>query len=226
MLIHTDQKPFECDQCDQSFRQKQLLKRHQNLYHNPAYVPPTPKEKTHECSDCNRSFRHKGNLIRHMALHDPESSAQEKAFALRIGRQKKIQVIDGQRVEVLTGESDEEEDPELVGEDGTMGMQGEDGQHYVVLEVIQLPDDGTGNGPTQGIVQIPATSDSSELSLAGGNIAILPSILEASEEPGVLTSAEETLATAAAPLTQEEIRIKKEQERANCFGFDDSDDEV
>ena len=43
MLIHTDQKPFQCDACEQSFRQKQLLKRHQNLYHNPNYVPPTPK---------------------------------------------------------------------------------------------------------------------------------------------------------------------------------------
>ena len=69
MLIHTDQKPYQCDQCDQSFRQKQLLKRHQNLYHNPAYVPPPPKEKTHECPECNRSFRHKGNLIRYGELN-------------------------------------------------------------------------------------------------------------------------------------------------------------
>ena len=69
-----------------------------------------------------------------MALHDPDSTAQEKAMALKIGRQKKIQVIDGQRVEVMTEGSDDEDEMEGV------AMQGEDGQHYVVLEVIQLPD--------------------------------------------------------------------------------------
>lgn len=104
MLIHTDQKPYQCDHCYQSFRQKQLLKRHCNLYHNPTYVPPPPQEKTHQCPECERAFRHKGNLIRHMAVHDPESSLQEKQQALKMGRQKKIQIIDGQRVEVMTGE--------------------------------------------------------------------------------------------------------------------------
>ena len=53
------------------------------------------KEKTHECPHCSRSFRHKGNLIRHMDLHDPDSTAKEKAIALKAGRQKKIQIIDG-----------------------------------------------------------------------------------------------------------------------------------
>ena len=32
--------------------------------------------------------------------------------------------------------------------------------------------------------------------------------------------------SAHAQETQEQMRIKKEQERANCFGFDDSDEEV
>lgn len=75
-----------------------MLKRHQNLYHNPNYVPPPPREKTHECPECQRAFRHKGNLIRHMSVHDPDSTAQEKAMALKLGRQKKIQIIDGQQV--------------------------------------------------------------------------------------------------------------------------------
>lgn len=57
MLIHTDQKPYQCDHCFQSFRQKQLLKRHCNLYHNPTYVPPPPQEKTHQCPECERPFR-------------------------------------------------------------------------------------------------------------------------------------------------------------------------
>lgn len=69
------------------------MRRHQNLYHNPAYVPPSPREKTHECPECQRAFRHKGNLIRHMAVHDPDSFAQENALALKLGRQKKIQVF-------------------------------------------------------------------------------------------------------------------------------------
>lgn len=83
------------------FRQKQLLKRHQNLYHNPNYIPPPPQEKTHACPECDRSFRHKGNLIRHMALHDPDSSVQEKALQLKMGRQKKLQIMEDQTQSVI-----------------------------------------------------------------------------------------------------------------------------
>ncbi|KAJ6220840.1 hypothetical protein RDWZM_006652 [Blomia tropicalis] len=75
MLIHTNKKPFKCDVCDLSFRKKQLLKRHKNIYHNPNYVPPTPKEKTLECSQCKKAFRYKGNLIRHMLYEHPEPAS-------------------------------------------------------------------------------------------------------------------------------------------------------
>lgn len=79
-------------------------------------------------TECGRAFRHKGNLIRHLAVHDPESSTHEKALALKLGRQKKIQFIDGQQVEVLTGDEDEE-----AVADGEVMIHG--GQQYVVLEV-------------------------------------------------------------------------------------------
>ena len=84
-----------------------------------------------------------------MDLHDPESTAKEKAIALKVGRQKKIQIIDGQQVEVLGEEEDEMEEYEdedilldesaLEGEQGTpgnvMAVQTSDGQQqYIVLE--------------------------------------------------------------------------------------------
>ena len=132
-------------------------------------------------------------------------------MALKIGRQKKIQVIDGQRVEVMTEGSDEEEEMEGV------AMQGEDGQHYVVLEVIQLPDDGNGNSP--GVVQLPGPSTED---FSSQNIAILPSILE----EGEMADMHQLGAEMQPPVVnQEQLRIKKEQERATCFGFD-SDEEV
>ena len=57
-----------------------------------------------------------------MALHDPESSQKEKNLALKLGRQKKIQIIDGQQVEVLGGFDDEDE--EGLEDDGEMGHPG------------------------------------------------------------------------------------------------------
>lgn len=165
MLVHTDQKPFQCTQCDQAFRQKQLLKRHINLYHDPNYVPPTPKEKTHVCPSCDRQFRHKGNLIRHMSLHDPESTVREHAMALKVGRKKRVQVVNGQQVEYIgfedeeeyEGESDyvdgddddnvddEEDDGEtsadqedLTAKKETIMAVGEDGQRYMVVRNVRL----------------------------------------------------------------------------------------
>ena len=91
-----------------------------------------------------------------MALHDPDSTAAEKAMALKLGRQKKVQVIDGQQVEVFGEEDDEfeeeyedEEDEPMGGGEGGAGGGG-DGQHYVVLEVIQLPEGGEEGASSQG----------------------------------------------------------------------------
>ncbi|XP_015910238.1 transcriptional repressor CTCF isoform X2 [Parasteatoda tepidariorum] len=146
MLIHTDQKPFRCDECDQAFRQKQLLRRHKNLYHNPNYVAPLPKEKTNECSECKKAFRHKGNLIRHLAIHDPEASMAEKEEALRIGEPKGPgEQPDGEEEEYYVEEEDEEDVDQAPFPTGTVTIsdQGtvqetEDGQQVVVFEVIQL----------------------------------------------------------------------------------------
>ncbi|KAF7992198.1 hypothetical protein HCN44_001523 [Aphidius gifuensis] len=212
MLIHTDQKPYQCDHCCQSFRQKQLLKRHCNLYHNPTYTPPAPREKTHQCPECERSFRHQGNLIRHMAVHDPESSLQEKNRALKIGRQKRIQIVDGQRVEVMT-EKDEDE---------MMAVEGSDGQQYVVLEVIQLADNqGTQRMAVDGefMMQDPLSEE---------NATVLGDIEEEEEEEEF--ELEEQLEDIKYELeesitTKDEGNSKHREDVETCFGFDGEEDE-
>ncbi|KAF7992202.1 hypothetical protein HCN44_001527 [Aphidius gifuensis] len=209
MLIHTDQKPYQCDRCDQSFRQKQLLKRHCNLYHNPTYTPPAPQEKTHQCPECERSFRHKGNLIRHMAVHDPESSLQEKNKALKIGRQKRIQIIDGQRVEVMT-----EED-----EDQMMAIEGSDGQQYVVLEVIQLADNqGTQRMAVDGefIMQDPLSEE---------NATVLGDIEEEEEELELEQLEDIEYVLEESKTTKNEGNSKHCKDVETCFGFDGEEDE-
>ncbi|KAG8228148.1 CCCTC-binding factor (CTCF) [Ladona fulva] len=229
MLIHTDQKPFQCDQCDQSFRQKQLLKRHQNLYHNPNYVPPLPREKTHECPECGRAFRHKGNLIRHLAIHDPESSAQEKALALKLGRQKKIQIIDGQQVEVMPGEDDEDDDEDTDAE--MMAVEGKDGQQYVVLEVIQLQDgDGldqavavvAGDGSTHGSVEdaVAALHDDDDLR---GEHYITPDARLADDDDVVHSIRAKRMTKKDAQAIRRKLETQKDMQ--NCFGFDDDEDD-
>ena len=77
-----------------------------------------------------------------MALHDPESTAQEKAMALKMGRQKKIQIIDGQQVEILEEIEDEEymeeEDISLLEEDEDGVVQGDSkGMVSVQVRLIQ-----------------------------------------------------------------------------------------
>jgi len=57
-------------------------------------------------------------------------------------------------------------------------------------------------------------SSNSSFSLLGEGAVILPPIME--EEPDDLMD--------TASLSVEDIKIKKEQERANCYGFDDDSD--
>nr|CAI5853666.1 unnamed protein product [Callosobruchus analis] len=224
ILIHTDQKPYQCDSCDQSFRQKQLLRRHQNLYHNPEYVPPAPREKTHECPECSRAFRHKGNLIRHMALHDPDPDIQRKQMELKLGRQKKIQMIDGQQVEVVPGgqmcginSEGEEEDEE--DEIDMMAVEGADGQQYVVLEVIQLAD---GEERTM-VVSGGADGSTAAAELLGEGVLDEndlndEDVLKALETARVVTTKKEV-------EDEEIVEEKVSNDMKNCFGFDEEEEE-
>ena len=142
---------------------------------------------------------------------------------MKIGRQKKIQIIDGQHVEVLTGEDDEDEeeyededdlDDELVGGVGhpgehqkMMAVQGQDGQQYVVLEVIQLPEN---NGTS-------ATNSAEQND-------VKPKINIVSKSAATPPSKKVSLAT---PTTSNNKMIseQKKADISNAFGFDDDEDD-
>lgn len=81
-----------------------------------------------------------------MCMHDPDSETIQAANALKLGRQKKIQVVNGEELKVVPRDSDlvlkdemiDSETKILKNELGNQLIEGADGQHYVVLEVIQL----------------------------------------------------------------------------------------
>ncbi|XP_013199483.2 transcriptional repressor CTCF isoform X2 [Amyelois transitella] len=220
MLKHTDEKPFVCDLCDQSFRQKQLLRRHQNIYHNPNYVAKPPKEKTHTCHECKRTFAHKGNLIRHLAVHDPDSGHQERAMALKIGRQRQVKIIDGEiHVEEPMSPEHEEsgnEEEEAAANIVKLGIdqlkRGEivpvsdgDGEQYVFLEVIQL-------------------EDGSEQQVA----LVAPDYMEEEQEEEEEEDEEEQevkdvkQVVVAARAAERNIKLEKDVD--TCFGFDEEEE--
>ncbi|CAG9558094.1 unnamed protein product [Danaus chrysippus] len=201
MLKHTDEKPFACEQCDHSFRQKQLLRRHQNLYHNPHYEPKPPKEKTHTCHECKRTFAHKGNLIRHLAIHDPESGHHERALALKIGRQRKIKANTGGPSKAVDSDDDmmklglnkEIKRGELV------TVADGNGQQYVVLEVIQLED-----GTEQQVA------------------VVAPEFMEEEQEEEE-EEEEPPIETPKPKILNRTIKLEKEVD--TCFGFDEDEEE-
>ena len=154
-----------------------------------------------------------------MVLHDPESNEQERTMALKIDRQKKIQIIDGQQVEVLTG--DEEEEPEdyedwdellepsnteevapfdMGVEQKMMAVEGLDRQQYVVLELFQLPENSAAGGAT--------------VKLEAGQQAKSPT--KAFKEGQ------------SRPPGAKKARVdseKKQADLASAFGFDDDDED-
>ncbi|KAI5736001.1 hypothetical protein M8J77_025334 [Diaphorina citri] len=229
MLIHTDQKPYLCDHCDQTFRQKQLLKRHVNLYHNPHYVPPSPKEKTHKCPECKKAFRHKGNLLRHMTLHDPDSGLIEQQVALKLGRQKKVHIIDGHKVEVIPDDEEEEEGEET--EEEEEGGGEDDGHQYVVLEVIQVQSE---DGTQQNVAVVPASSlmgMGATINEHGETVVESMGNEEQEMEEGGEGQIEEIQEEEEYEQKYEEKHIITKYEKIkeagmdNCFGFDEEDEE-
>lgn len=136
MLIHTDEKPFQCTYCEQTFRQKQLLKRHENIYHNPNYVATAPKEKTHHCPTCNKAFRHKGNLMRHMVQHETGQNEEHKTKIVRVKGEPGSDGVNDNYVvvEVIQDGSEIQYEDELELDAEDLGGDDQDTEDYTLTE--------------------------------------------------------------------------------------------
>ncbi|XP_064115846.1 zinc finger protein 525-like isoform X1 [Macrobrachium nipponense] len=63
MLVHTNTRPFTCDECDKKFKSKAELYNHKRTH------KPSEERYTHCCELCGKRFTQKANLESHLRLH-------------------------------------------------------------------------------------------------------------------------------------------------------------
>jgi len=217
--IHKGEKCFKCGRCSFSSDSQAQLRSHMVIHCD---------EKLFQCDKCDQSFRWKHALKRHQNLqHNPFyvlSSLKKKSYQCpecdecfirkgslhkhvalhdlqntasveKIETQTIIQDTNDQRPEVVDSNTLEEHNPDKE-------ASYEETIHHVLLDVLPLPDDGDHGG-----VQIAAWSADNEQEMVPSSQDIV-----------------QIMKSADLQQQEEVVRIRKELDRANCFGFCEDED--
>lgn len=71
-LVHSDEKPFKCDLCTNSYKRPYALKVHQKQKHDIGTVAVPERVKKFACEQCNARFYANTLLQAHMRKHTGE----------------------------------------------------------------------------------------------------------------------------------------------------------
>lgn len=77
MIIHQEEKPFNCHICSKPFTKKRMLSKHVNAHH--AYPDESNSDKSFKCDECSALFTSAAGLKIHKQNH-----AREKCFRCAI----------------------------------------------------------------------------------------------------------------------------------------------
>ena len=81
--VHNNDRPYTCDQCDQSFKLAQSLKTHKRMHTD---------ERPYACSQCKQSFRQAGTLKQHERSHKGQKVYSCKYCSAKFTRSMRLKI--------------------------------------------------------------------------------------------------------------------------------------
>lgn len=82
MIIHTNERPWNCDLCDKAYKRKEKLKQHIAKFHE--------NRTDYECPVCPEEFFRNETLRQHLVKCHPEYELPPKGTTLHKAKEKKF----------------------------------------------------------------------------------------------------------------------------------------